>query len=412
MRVFNVFLSTLILILIFSLSLPVVFARLLTNPIIGVRTGQWAKYIGSPPFEEYEWIHMSITNLVDNNVTIAVKFRLRYPHQMSLHPPNAPSYYPPYYEMSVGINLATGENNFGFMFLIPINLTIGDEIPLPQSLRANYTWSINGTDVREYAGVKRIVVYASSQRMSWDGPGTMYWDKDTGLLVEMVANEKGSLFSSMRLIETNIWSLSLLEILTHNFLYIFMIVGALAFLITIIFTQLKRPKSITSDIAEERESLFKNLHSRIAPNIGRILAAIGLTLFTAAALSYANYHQMFFSFGVVFGVIFSVVGLLIHTKAWEGTRYKIDIGYIMMAATVILLSIAVVFMLFRELGAEIPYKEVYVTFAGGMYKPHVLEFTNIETVYVYPYLDLVNPLATIALCLGAYGLFIKVFYGY
>jgi len=35
---------------------------------------------------------------------------------MSLHPPNAPSYYPPYYEMPLGVNVATGENNFGFMF--------------------------------------------------------------------------------------------------------------------------------------------------------------------------------------------------------------------------------------------------------------------------------------------------------
>ena len=50
-------------------------------PQSGIRQGDWAKYIGSLPCEEYEWIHLSFLRVKGYLVNISMRYDLRWQYR-------------------------------------------------------------------------------------------------------------------------------------------------------------------------------------------------------------------------------------------------------------------------------------------------------------------------------------------
>jgi len=392
-------------------------AQAQTNPAVGIKAGDWAKYVGSFPYEEYEWVHVSVSDIEGTKVKISVSFNLRPPYKMSLHPEPGHGYYPSHYQTSQTIDVASGMNNL-LLFFIHANSSVGDSIPVPSTYPKLI---VNGTDLKEYAGLERTVVYASSSNMPCGGEGIFYWDRETGLLVEILAKIGNSYFSSLRLIETNIWSISLMDWMMRNYVFIALIVVSMAFLMIVSLTLVKRMKTVkwnmkevhpSRKLIEEPNSPLKqaveSLHHFFRPHLGKMLIGVGLSLLGMGITNFTVFNQVVSSLSFVFAVVFFIIGLLVHTEAWAGNRLKIDVGVIMLSLSVILISVAAVCALYRELGAQVPYKEYSMTW--GMLRNAVREYTKIEDVFLYPYAALASPLATVAFCLALYGIFFKIFY--
>jgi len=394
------------------------YAQAPTNPAVGMKVGYWAKYVGSVPYEEFEWIYILVSEVNGTEVKLSIHYNLRSPYRMSLRTELGVEYYPPYYETSRTFDVESGGNNL-FMYFIPANLSVGDSIPVPS---AYPKLAVNGTDLKEYAGVKRTVVYASSSNMStmFEGEGIIYWDRETGLLVEILAKVGNCYFPSLKLIETNIWSVSFIGWLAHNPVFVALVVSSIALLtiLSLAFAKKKESKrgavevQPKEEVIEETYSPFRRAlvlsYDFLRPHIGRILMLVGLSLFVIGFMSTTMFEQVVASLSFVFAVVFIVVGLLVHTEAWAGNRSKIDVGVIMISLSVILFSVAAVCLMYREIGAMVPYKEYGVSI-GPMYQS-VKEILTIQAVFLYPLAGIGSPLATIVLCLALYGIFVKIFY--
>lgn len=404
---FKVVLIQLLLVMILS-SLFLTCAAQKPSSLVGVRSGDWGKYIGSVPNEEYEWMLVSVLGVRETEVNISLSYDLRYPYR-----------YAQSYQTFRTINVSTGRGNI-FLFFIPVNLTVGDTIP-PSSFYPQL--SIEGCDLKEYAGLNRTVVYASSSNMPWNGvnEGTVYWDKETGLLVEILAKVGNTVFSSLKLIETNIWSISSMDWMMRHSAFIALIVVSMALLIIVSLTFVKRRKrvkwnakeaEVSWKIIEKSDSplrrAFESLCDSFCPHLGKVLMGVGFLLFVIGIMNLSVFNQVAFSLSFVFAVIFFVIGVLVHSEAWAGNRFEVDVGVIMISLSAILLSITTICAIYREIGALVPYIGVVVGF-GPLHRA-IKEILQIEVVFFHPYTWLVSPLTTIALCLAVYGIFFKIRY--
>jgi hypothetical protein len=396
------------------------YAQAPTNPVVGMKTGYWAKYVGSIPYEEFEWIRILVSEINGTKVNLSVQYDLRSPYRPSSQV--SVEYYPSYFNTSRTFDVASGGNNL-FLYIIPANLSVGDLIPVPS---AYPKLSVNGTDLKEYAGVQRTVVYASSSNMStmFEGEAIIYWDRETGLLLEILAKVGNCYFSSLRLIETNIWSVSLVDWLARNLVFVASVASSMALLTILSLALIKKKEGkrdaieiqLKEEVIEEKYSPFRHvlvlLHDFLRPRIGRILMLIGLSLFVIGFMSITLFEQVVASLSLVFAVVFVVVGLLVHTEAWTGTRSKIDLGVIMISLSVILFSVGAVCVTYREIGAMVPCHEYELRegFSFGIAAKTVDVFLTIDAVFLYPLAWIGFPLATVALCLALYGIFVKIFY--
>ena len=372
---------------------------------IGVKQGDWAKYIGSVPQEEYEWIYISVLSIKETEVNISFSYDLRPPYRFGQK-----------HQRFQTIDIANGRGNI-FLFFIPTNLTVGDMIPqssfYPQL-------KVNGIDSREYAGINRTILYSSSPNMPWGSEGTLYWDKETGLLVEIIAKIGNASFSSLRLMETNIWSAGLTERMMHGYMLIILTVVSTAFLAIILLMIKKRGRKVNLDekgivvnrkLLEESDSILEHMaefyHYHLSLYLGKILIAFGLLLFGVGIANFTLFNQTIFSVSLVFAVTFLVIGVLIHTGAWAGNRFKVDIGVTLISLSVILFSITTVCAIYREIGALVPYRQIGEI---GPVRRAIKDILTIEVVFLYPYGWLVSPLATVSLCLAIYGILFKLRY--
>lgn len=405
-QLFKVVLIQLLLVIILSSSLLTCAAQKPVSSLVEVRPGDWGKYTGSVPNEEYEWMLISVLGVKETEVNISLSYDLRPPYR-----------YAQSYQAFRTINVATGRGNI-FLFFIPVNLTVGDTIP-PSSFYPQL--SIEGLDSKEYAGLNRTVTYASSSNMPWGGAGTLYWDKETGLLVEILAKVGNTFFSSLRLIETNIWSISSMDWVMRNSAFIALIVVSMALLIIVSLTFVRRRKRVKWNVKEAQVSwtiieksdsplrrALEFLRYSFCPHLGKVLMGGGFLLFVIGIMNLSVFNQVAFSLSFVFAVIFFVIGVLVRSEAWAGNRFEVDVGVIMISLSVILLSIATVCAVYREIGALVPYKGI----VGGVGPIHraVKEILQIEVVFLYPYAWLISPLATVTLCLAVYGIFFKIRY--
>ncbi len=372
------------------------------NSLIGVRSGDWARYIGSFPEEEYEWMLVSVLSVNGTQVKISLSYDLRPLHRSISSQPRA---------RSQTVDIATGRGNT-FLFFVPVNLSVGDSIPKPSYFPQ---LNIDGFDLREYAGVERKAMYTLS--MPWNGEGIIYWDAETGLLLEILVKVGNAYLSSLRLFETNVWSVNLVDKLTRHAEVITLttIIVSLSMIVFMMFRrQTKRVEHSVIKTEETAPALrwkAKSWYYSIEPYAGKVLMGMGSVLFLIGIMSLTIISQVIFSLSVIFGIVFFAVGYLIHTEAWAGTRHKIKIGSIMLSLSVIIFGIAVVCGFYREIGAMVPYKTV-----GGIgpLAKAVMEraIFTIETVFIYPYAWLVSPLVTLALCLAIYGIILGIRYEY
>lgn len=409
MRLFNAVLIPLFCTIFLSSCFLTCVAQKSRSSIVGVKPGDYVKYIGSIPQSEYEWLLVSVLNVKETEVNISISYELRPTHR----PISAQQY-----KRSQIINVATGEGNI-FLFLIPANLTVGDAIP--QTSSSFYpSLAIEGIDFRKYAGVERTVVYASSSNMPLDWGGALYWDKETGVLVEIVAEVGSVSFSSLRLIETNIWSINLMEFITHNSPFLTSVMTGMALLIIISVTFVRRKKMTKGNI-DEIQATWKPREDAKTPlmqtleffcyllrlHAGEISMGVGVLLFGIGIMNLTNYDQVVYSSSFVFAVIFFVLGVLVRSEAWIGNRFKINVGVIMICLSVIIFAIVFVCATYREIGAMVPYRAI------GSFGPHqhtVAETLTIEVVYLYPYSQFASSLVLIALCLAMYGVIFRMYY--
>ncbi|RLB04419.1 MAG: hypothetical protein DRG83_04830 [Deltaproteobacteria bacterium] len=391
------------------LSNALAYTQTSTNPIIGVKTGQWAKYVGSEPYEEYEWMHVSFTSINETKVKLYITFNVRRTSYQSTSSQEK-------YHKSQIIDVKNGENNF-FLFLIPSNLSIGDFIPVPLSYPRLV---INGIESKEYAGVNRTVMWTHSLNMPWGGEGIIYWDRNTGLLVEILARIGNCLFSSLRLIETNVWTTSWYENLTKSFASLSPLILSVIVVfssISLIFAKKTKIINKTKKIRQKAKfltilaKLLMPIYKFLQRYMGRILVAFGFFLGAVSIMTLSQFDQLVFSLNSILAIVLIIIGVLIHTdawaQAWTEKGVKIDIGAILIALAIILFAIAGICAIYRTIGATVPYK----TYTGiGPSKQTSEENIIIEVVYLYPYASIASTLATIALCFAIYGFFVKIFH--
>jgi hypothetical protein len=189
--------------------------------VVGVKTGDWVKYTGSIPGQNFEWIKVSIASVSGTSSTVSITYKIV--GQTS-------------FNTSSSGDVATGEGNI-FPFIIPANLAFGDTVPTP-SYYSSLT--INGITTRSYAGASRSIVYVSGYSMPGAGTGTLYWDQQTGVLVE-ISSVSGGVSFSLKATETNIWSGSLIDWIMSNILWIILVLVGVVVVVTLIF--LKRRKT-------------------------------------------------------------------------------------------------------------------------------------------------------------------------
>ncbi|MEM2111912.1 MAG: Ig-like domain-containing protein [Candidatus Bathyarchaeia archaeon] len=175
---------------------------------VGVKAGDWAKYnitaswqstdpnATEPPqieaFREIEWVKFEVQSISNTYIMILQTYYYK----------NGTEQLPPPMSGDMATQFVTG--------VIPSNLSEGYVIPGTAA-------TINGTVTRSYAGASRAVNYLSYSGSSFgmDMTQTMYWDKATGILCEMLMEismpTNGYLTTtstSLKMIETNLWKVA------------------------------------------------------------------------------------------------------------------------------------------------------------------------------------------------------------
>lgn len=237
MRFSNVSLALLFVGFVMTFYAPIVFSQ--SADSTAAAPGHWAKYIGSFPYEEYEWMQISILEVNGTKVNMSLSYGLRYPYQMSGS--SSPS---SNYQRLIQTDIKSGLDNM-FLFLVPPNLTVGETVPAPLGYPE---LTVNNVDVRTCAWANRTVVSATYSNMSWErnyivwhGDGILYWDKETGLLVEIWARMNGLYFPSLKLVETNVWPINLTDWIAKNFAFLILAPVTMALQLVLLFVLVRRP---------------------------------------------------------------------------------------------------------------------------------------------------------------------------
>jgi hypothetical protein len=353
------------------------------NLIGTVETGHWVKYIGSYPNDEYEWIQVYVSNVEGTRIKATMTYDIRFPYKVT-QSGNFPQYQRP-----VNIDYANGSGNI-FLYFIPPNLEVGDAVPVPPGYE-NLT--IDSIAVGEYAGLKRTTVSATYTKMPWLGEGTLYWDQETGVLVELYARVRDShgnlspSFSSLKLIETNIWSMSLSDWLATNFVFLILAPASVALQICLLLMLIKT-RGTTSRVTR--------------PRAGAVLIVIGLLLLAIGIAYLSSFEQMIFSLSFVFALVFLAVGVMMYSGIWAENNLKINAGVVLISLALILAGNSVACAMYREVGALVPSMAVRALFR---------QVADVEVVFFHPYGWLATPLASIAISFAAVGIF-KNFHKY
>jgi hypothetical protein len=387
--------SRLVLILVLAMVLLpwclTAFAASTEASSVGIRQGDWANYVGSPPCEEYEWIYVSFLQIEGSSVDISMRYDIRAQYR------SPDENYWPDHPRLMTIDTKSGTNNF-FFFLVPPNLTVGDTVSGPVDYKAELR--IEGTEVRKYAGAKRTIVYAryenrSQTALNLNVQGIFYWDRETGLLVEDTAKVGDFYVTSQKLTGTNLWQADLTDWFIDNYVVVILIVSGVAssaFLTVFIFRW-------------KKDTPFKVTH----PTIGKLLIASGTLFLVGGFVTMSNFNQAFSSLCFALVPLFFVTGILVYTGGWVSLGRNglvVDVGTVLIASAVILAGVTVGFATYRELGALVPYR------GGGFFRGSVSQFglaySEVEGVFFYPYGWLAATLVTVVLSLAVVGFCYKM----
>jgi hypothetical protein len=162
---------------------------------VGIKAGDWIKIqykiTGWPAGQPYpEWLKLEFLSVEGTSANVQVTMHMSDGTEQSDTAP---------------VDLAEGGGEaFGLSgFVISANLTTGDSI----YMTGYGDIAIEGEPTRTYAGARRTVVYASiSQSIPYQGEVqlTYYWDKLTGVMVEVSMTYSG-ITATAKATETNMW---------------------------------------------------------------------------------------------------------------------------------------------------------------------------------------------------------------
>jgi len=369
---------------------------------VGVKIGDYVKYIGSIPQSEFEWLAFSVVNVEGTVVKLSISYDLRYAHK-----PTSGGRF----ERCQKINVITGEGNI-FLLIIPAHLKVGDVIPHSSSSFFP-PLIIEGSTSRVYAGVERTVVYASHSDMPLNWEGTLFWDFETGVLTEIVAKVGNASLTSMKLVETNIWGTD--SLVKFKLFFVVVIILLLVVALVLVYRKgvFRRKGGKFHGLLNTGGSIkcfirkFDPVLYLIRSYLGDVFICFGVLIFVVGFLNLTSYSQIIFSFCFVFAVIFVVTGVLLRSGAWRGDVFKVNLGVFALCLSIIVASVAFVCAIYREIGAFVPYGTV------GSFGPHVdtvSETLIIEIVYFYPFSHLAFPLFQVAVVLAICGLFFRFYY--
>lgn len=189
---------------------------------LGVKTGDWARLeakagTANSTAPTPTWIKLEFLNVTGT----AVAIRLTGAHDGTQHSQTVT------YDFASGLSSSGTTSAAGI--LIPVGSKVGDTVRVAITTNA----TIAGQTVRTYAGASRSVLYASFSP-SQNIKETYYWDKQTGVIVEISVVSQGST-TGLSLTETNMWQPQLfgLPIVPTSF-YIIM-AAALVVLAALVF---------------------------------------------------------------------------------------------------------------------------------------------------------------------------------
>jgi len=201
------------------------------NYTVGVKAGDWVKYgqititwtgNGTEPSsitdaKKLDWVRIDVLNVAGTTASL----------NMTAHYNNGTQTFQTS-DADVQSPSSAG------MYLIASNLTAGDPLR-PQTPET----TINQTVTRPYAGANRNVNMIDSKSSYQDYPSEfkIYWDQNTGIMVEMYTNQTDltdpSAYeeTSVKATETNLWPANALDLIQNNLIYI---IAGIALIIVIV----------------------------------------------------------------------------------------------------------------------------------------------------------------------------------
>jgi len=160
------------------------FVRVSAPPEVGVKAGDWIRYnytvTGAPPGTTLpQWMKVEFLSVEGTTATVRVTMHMSDGSEQN---------------QTMAFDAVAG----GEGIVIPVNLTTGDSIYISGYGEV----TIEGETVRTYAGAKRTAIYTSFTL--YEIYCTFYWDKETGVLVEL-SQISGGMNVTIRATETNMW---------------------------------------------------------------------------------------------------------------------------------------------------------------------------------------------------------------
>lgn len=197
----------------------VISGIVLADMSVGVKQGDWVEYnvsfTGNPPAEhDAVWARMEIVSVEGNRVNATFASRLANDTMLSVEE-----------------DLDFEAGKLIDMFIIPSDLNVGD-IFYDKTV-GNVT--IDGVEVRGYAGATRTVVHAEVLDTEW------YWDRASGVTLE--ARTANPVYTLNTIADnTNLWNPQIfgLDATVFYVLIVFVVVGVIGAAIVLV---LRRKKS-------------------------------------------------------------------------------------------------------------------------------------------------------------------------
>jgi len=151
---------------------------------VGVKVGDWIEYTvlttgDAPQVQNVQWARMDIIGVQGSEIKVNVTTQ-----------GNDGAFY------SQIMDLDPEEGQIGAWFIIPANLTVGDDF-YDINLGRNVT--IEGQEQKNYAGAVRTIINATTPERIKD------WDKETGIFLKSIDTLPGYTINATA-IKTNMWS--------------------------------------------------------------------------------------------------------------------------------------------------------------------------------------------------------------
>jgi hypothetical protein len=162
----------------------------------------------------------------------------------------------------------------------------------------------------------------------------------------------------------------------------------------------------------------KNRGFRISHSyVGLALVCMGAAFAVAGLLYLTAFDQSVSFFNLALGLVTTVSGILVYSgvwASWEKNRLRLETGNVLIASAVVILGMTVLFAMYRQLGALVPYDEINSNsrFGTENFNSRARRSLVIEGVFYYPFSSLTSLTGTIALPVLAFGFFHRMRHRY